>query len=111
MSRSRWWRGESGTSSLEVVGLFASMLAIMILLIQAGVALYAVTATETAARHAARAYSLGSDPYDAASSSLPDWLDHEVTLVGTAHGVEIESSVPILVPGFDLTVTRSAEMP
>lgn len=108
---SRRTDNESGTSTLEVAGLVVVCAMVMMVLVQGGLALYGVTATETAARHAARAYSLDQDPGVAAAAALPGWLAPTVSTFGPGHGVQVETSVPQVVPGMNLTVVRSAVMP
>lgn len=116
MSRDRARRAirikdEAGTSTLEVAGLLTTCLIVLLVLMQAGLALYSITATETAARQAARAYSLDQPPYGAAVAALPGWLEPEVSTFGLAHGVTVVTEVPTLVPGVTISVTRSAELP
>ena len=111
-ARSR--RGESGTSTLEVAGLAPLVLMITLALLYAGFALYGITATQTAARQAARAASLGEDPYTAADAALPGWLEPDVSTYpasGDGTGVRVRTDLPDFLPGTDLVVTREAVMP
>ncbi|MGN6574301.1 MAG: TadE/TadG family type IV pilus assembly protein [Nocardioides sp.] len=106
-------RTERGTSTLEVAGLAPLVLTITLALLYAGFALYGITATQTAARQAARAASLGDDPYAAADAALPGWLDPEVSSFPTGSGttVRVRTDLPDFIPGTDLHVTREAVMP
>jgi hypothetical protein len=102
---------ERGTSTLEVAGLAPLVLIVAFALVNAGFVLYGISAAQTAARQAARAYSLGQDPHAAASAALPRWLGSDVTTFSPGHGVRVRVDLPDLVPGTDLSVTREAVMP
>ena len=105
---------ESGTSTLEVAGLAPLVLMITLALLYAGFALYGITATQTAARQAARAASLGDDPVTAADAALPGWLEPDVSTYpagGSGTGVRVRTDLPDFLPGTDLVVTREAVMP
>lgn len=104
---------ERGTSTLEVAGLAPVVLLVAMALLYAGLALYGVTATQTAARQGARAASLGDDPAAAARAAVPGWLTPEVTSFPTADGttVRVRTDLPDFLPGTDLAVTREAVMP
>jgi TadE-like protein len=105
-------RPERGSASIEFVGFLPVLLVTGLLLIQGAVALYAVTAAATSARHAARAYSLGEDPAGAAQAALPSWLTAQTqTLPGPGHGVRVGVDVPDIVPAMDIRVEREAVMP
>lgn len=109
-------RHERGTSTLEVAGLAPMFLLVLMLLLYAGFALYGITATQTAARQAARAASLGQDPVTAARAALPGWLEPEVSTAPAGSGgegtaVRVRTDLPGFLPGTDLTVTREAVMP
>jgi len=109
-------RGQRGTSTLEVAGLAPMLLLVLIVMLYAGFALYGVSATQTAARHAARAASLGQDPVSAARAALPGWLEPEVSTApagssGDGTAVRVRTDLPGFLPGTDLTVTREAVMP
>lgn len=107
-------RGERGTSTLEVAGLAPLVLMITLALLYAGFALYGITATQTAARQAARAASLDEDPYAAADAALPGWLEPDVSTYptsGSGTGVRVRTDLPDFLPGTDLVVTREAVMP
>jgi Flp pilus assembly protein TadG len=107
-------RDERGTSTLEVAGLAPLVLMITLALLYAGFALYGITATQTAARQAARAASLDQDPYTAADAALPGWLEPQVStfaVAGSGTGVRVRTDLPDFLPGTDLVVTREAVMP
>jgi TadE-like protein len=111
---SRPERTERGTSTLEVAGLAPLVLMITLALLYAGFALYGITATQTAARQAARAASLGEDPFAAADAALPGWLAPEVSSFPTGSSgttVRVRTDLPDFLPGTDLRVTREAVMP
>ena len=107
-------RSERGTSTLEVAGIAPLVLMLTLALLYAGFALYGITATQTAARQAARAASLGEDPYQAADAALPGWLEPEVDSFPTGDSgttVRVRTDLPDFLPGTDLHVTREAVMP
>ncbi len=106
---------ESGTSTLEVVGVTPLVVIVIMLLAQVALSLYAITTAQTAVRQAARADSQGSgNPVQVLNDSLPGWLEvapSDVQLFGPGHGVRARFDVPDLVPFFDLTFTRESVMP
>lgn len=108
-------RDQRGTAALEVIGLAPLVLLLTLVLLYSGLALYGITATQTAARQAARAESLGENPYGAAGAALPGWLQpvsvdpQPVGDGGTR--ISVTTDLPDLLPGTDLLVTRSAAMP
>jgi hypothetical protein len=107
-------RDERGTSTLEVAGVAPVVLFVTLALLYAGFALYGITATQTAARQAARAASLGDDPAAAADAALPGWLEPDVSTYGvgsSGSGVRVRTNLPDFIPGTDLAVTREAVMP
>jgi hypothetical protein len=107
-------RDERGTSTLEVAGLAPLVLMITLAVLYAGFALYGITATQTAARQAARAASLDEDPYAAADAALPGWLEPDVStypVAGSGVGVRVRTDLPDFLPGTDLVVSREAVMP
>lgn len=108
-------RDQRGTSTLEVVGLAPIVLLITLLLLYGGLALYGITATQTAARQAARAASLGDSPYGAADAALPEFLEpadvHVQPLGDGGTRISVTTDLPGMLPGTDLLVTRSVAMP
>jgi hypothetical protein len=103
---------DRGSASLELVGLLPVVLLLGLLALQAGVAMWTMTSTAEAAREAARASSLGADPYAAAEGSLPAAL-HVKSLhsAGAGHGIRLTVDVPriFLLPRFE--VSREAILP
>ncbi|MGH3355960.1 MAG: TadE/TadG family type IV pilus assembly protein [Nocardioidaceae bacterium] len=104
-------RAEGGSTALEMVGLIPIVLVLIMALLQAGFSLYGISATQTAARQAARAASLGDSPEAAADTALPGWLDPTVAMVGPGNGVRVSVNLPDVVPGTDLIVDREAILP
>ncbi|QNN54156.1 TadE/TadG family type IV pilus assembly protein [Nocardioides mesophilus] len=105
-------RGDQrGTSTLEVAGIAPVFLLVTLVLLYCGFAFYGITATQTAARQAARAASLGEDPSAAAADAMPDWLPHTVSTFHGGTGVRVTTNLPDLLPGTDLLVSRDAVMP
>lgn len=104
-------RGEDGTSALEVVGVAPLVLVAILALLYVAFAVHGITAAQTAARQAARAYSLGQDPAAAAEAALPGWFAAEVSTFGPGYGVRVRLDLPDVVPGRELSVTRQAVMP
>lgn len=89
---------------------------VIFLLIQAALALYAITTAQTAVRQAARAYSQGeSSPYAVVNQSVPGWLEvapRDIDLYGQpGHGVRATFDIPDIVPYYDLRITRETVMP
>lgn len=102
---------ERGTSTLEVVGLLPVVAVALVALMQAAIAAYAITATQTAARQGARAESQGDSASAAVRAALPDWLPASISTFGPGHGVRVTVDLPDVVPGTNLNVTRDAVMP
>lgn len=112
-TRSR--RGERGSTALEVAGMAPLVVFVIFLLIQAAMALYAITTAQTAVRQAARAYSQGDpSPIAVVNQSVPGWLEvgaGDVDLYGPGHGVRATFDIPDVIPFYDLRVTRETVMP
>jgi Flp pilus assembly protein TadG len=109
-------RSEAGTSTLEVAGLAPLVLLVSFVLVNAGFALYGVTAAQSAAKHGARVYSIQGDESlakSAAEGALPGWLDASADAGTVADGyrVRVRVDLPDVVPGRDLAVMREAVMP
>lgn len=104
---------ERGTATLEVAGLAPLVLMVTMAMLYGGFALYGIGATQTAARHGARAASLGDDPAAAARAALPRWLTADVSTMSVDDGtlVRVRTDLPDVLPGTDLVVTREAVMP
>lgn len=103
---------EHGVASIEVVGLLPLVALVASLVLQFVAAAYAAHATESAARAAARAYSLGDDPAAAARRSLPSGI-HPVRV--TVHGPHHAASVTVHIPRLSVLplddVTKTVVMP
>jgi Flp pilus assembly protein TadG len=111
--RSHRGRRDRGVAAVEVLALYPVLILLATFALQAGAAMWTVSATNEAARTAARAYSLGHDPEAAAERSLPGAmrvLDLQ-TFGGSAHGVHLEVQVPRVSPLPRFTVTREAVLP
>lgn len=104
-------RREHGTSTLEVAGIIPLVFVVILLLVQAALALYTIGTAQTAARQGARAWSQGHDPEQVVRDSVPSWIDVTTTRFGPGKGVRAELDVPGVVPFFDLTVDREVVMP
>ncbi|WP_186526126.1 TadE/TadG family type IV pilus assembly protein [Leekyejoonella antrihumi] len=105
-------RNQRGSASIELVGLLPVVVVVVLLVLQFIAAAYVSNVTTTAARAAARAYSLGENPTAAVDRSLPFGLRAKVvTLYGPDHGATVEVTVPRLGPLPAPTVSESAVMP
>lgn len=104
-------RDERGTSTLEVVGIAPLVVLLLLILVQAAMALYGITTAQTAARQGARAYSQGHDPYSVVRHSVPSWMGVDIQTFGPGHGVKATLDLPDIVPGYNLKVTRETVMP
>lgn len=104
-------RRESGTSTLEVVGMAPLVVLLLLILTQAALALYGITTAQTAARQGARAYSQGEDPYAVVRNSVPGWMSVEVDTFGPGHGVKATLDLPDFLPVYNLKVSRETVMP
>jgi hypothetical protein len=105
----RLWRNQSGSSAMELLGIFPLMLMAALAGWQILLAAACVTSAENAARAASRASSESTG-----WNALPSWM-HEgssVNLSGETATVVVR--VPIVFPGLthdSIKVTRSAVMP
>lgn len=116
MTASNRGHRERGTAALEVAGMAPLVVFVIFLLIQAAMALYAITTAQTAVRQAARAYSQGeSSPYTVVNQSVPSWLEvapGDVDLYGQpGHGVRATFDIPDVIPFYNLQITRETVMP
>lgn len=103
-------RGSRGSVSIEVVVLIPIMIGVALMSLQLGVAGWTASQTQEAARQAARAQSLGSDPRTAAEGALPAALRVEaLSAEGETVTLRVEVPTVSLLPTF--TVTRSVTMP
>jgi hypothetical protein len=106
---SRRTRSERGSVSLEVVGLVPLLILVALLTLQLGVAGWTASQTQEAARAAARAQTLGEDPWSAAQASLPGALEID-DLNRSGDRVELRVRVPRVSPLPGFTVTRDVSM-
>lgn len=104
-------RREQGTTAVEMTVMAPIVLLVALALAHGALAIYGITATQTAARQAARAFSLNEDPAAAARDALPGWLPSVTETFGPDHGVIVRVDLPDVVPGTELIVTRRAELP
>ena len=90
---------QSGQATVEVVALLPILIALLAAVWQAVLAGHAAWAATTAARAAARAYAIGTDPREAARAHLPGSLERELRVSTESDGeVEIAVRIPPL-PG------------
>ncbi len=110
-SARRHRRADGGWLSLELVGMFGLLLATVFAVLQVLAGAFALSEANTAARAAARAASLGEDPYSAAASAVSPSL-RPVTVSGSGETWSVSVPVPVVVGWLPLhAVTRSATMP
>lgn len=108
--------GDRGQSAIEFLGVLPFLLLLIVAALQLFYTLYTVNATDTAARAAARAESLGGSPQQAAADALPSFLRGSLRSVNypARETVTVSVEVPVLFPGLSLPafhVDRSASMP
>src|SRR4051812_46644673 len=100
--------GQRGQASIELVALLPLLLLLAALAWQAALAGQAVWLTGAAARSAARAAAVGSDPLRAARGSLPPALARFVRVRSLRDGaVEVALGVPSVVGGSRLATVRA----
>ncbi len=101
-------------AAIEFVALVPIMLLVAVMVFQVGLAAWAMTSADKAARSAARAASMGRNPYAAAQASLPGNLQATaVTPLGSpgGHAYRVTVRIPKVTP-LDLgSVHREAVMP
>ncbi|WP_051222721.1 hypothetical protein [Conexibacter woesei] len=88
--------GESGQASIEFVALLPLLLAAALVLLQLLVVGVSAWLASTAARDAARASALGTDPRRAAVTSLPAPFRRHLTVTTRAPSVHINLRIPTL---------------
>lgn len=107
---------DSGSTALEYVAMLPLFSFVVLLALQAFVAVTVASSAEDAARAAAQARARGGSPETAAQGALPSWLsdnvqDVEVVQDGSLYRVEVDISVPILLSAFTgTTATGRATM-
>lgn len=104
-------RRDRGSASLELIGLIPVVGLVFLMLMQSAAAVYTLQATTDAARQAARGYSLGMDPQEAADAALPGALEVRSVSTYAPHGVILTVNVPRIVPIGPDSVTRRAVLP
>ncbi|WP_236246556.1 TadE/TadG family type IV pilus assembly protein [Streptomyces sp. CC210A] len=113
-------RGDRGQAALEYVGVLPLLLLVGVLVIQLGIAVFAVQQAGTAARAAARMAShdepdrsYGQAGQDAMSSWLADGARFDAQAGHDAVTVTATVPIPSLIPGLldGMEARRSATMP
>lgn len=103
---------EAGVATLEYVAILPAALFVVALAVQMIIAVQTAQATTSAARQAARAYSLGRDPHAAADGVLSSRMTVTNLQVGPPyHTATITVKIPTLHGLPQWTVTRTAVMP
>jgi hypothetical protein len=103
---------DDGQASIELVALLPLLLATALLLFQLLLIGASAWLASTAARDAARASALGTDPRAAASSSLPAPFRHGLTVTSASPGrIQVRLSIPTLtgVPLGSTSATAAME--
>ncbi|MEV4920304.1 TadE/TadG family type IV pilus assembly protein [Streptomyces tirandamycinicus] len=112
-------RPDRGQTAIEYLGWIPILLLVALAAIQLGIAVYAVQQAGTAARAAARTYSMqNGDAVGAGKAAISDWLADGTEISPGGPGVEevtmtARIAIPSVVPGIaDFgRATRSATMP
>jgi hypothetical protein len=94
--RERGGGGESGQASVEFVALLPLLLAAALVLLQLLVVGVSAWLAATAARDAARASAVGTDPRSAAVASLPAPFRRDLTVTTRAPSVRVRLRIPTL---------------
>ncbi|HEY0949920.1 TadE/TadG family type IV pilus assembly protein [Nocardioides sp.] len=102
-------RDERGTVAIEVVALVPLLVLVALYTLQVGVAGWAASQTQEAARQSARAQSLGRDPVAAAEDALPAGL-HVSRVDVSGDSVKLVVEVPRVAPLPAFTVEREVAM-
>lgn len=98
--------------TLEYVAILPAALAVLAFGVQMVIGVDTAESTTSAARQAARAYSLGEDPRAAAQGALSGQMRiTDFELSGPDHTVTLTVAVPTLRGLPQWTVTRRASMP
>ncbi len=112
--RSRSRRREKGLASIELIAMAPLLFTVALVITQIGIAGWTMVSAGDAARHAARAASMGEDPYSAAEGSLPSGL-HPERVEGSPSLGTVSYTVTVRVPSISIidvgTVSRTAVMP
>jgi Flp pilus assembly protein TadG len=104
--------GDDGVATLEYVAVLPAALFVVAIAVQMVIGVDTAQSASSAARQAARAYSLGEDPRTAADNALSGRM-HITSLStgGPHHSVTLTVQVPTLRGLPRWTVTRTAVMP
>jgi hypothetical protein len=97
---------DDGQASVELVALLPLLLAAALVLFQLLLIGASAWLAATAARDAARASALGTDPRAAATSSLPSPFRHGAAVTTTDHGIRVRLPIPTLT-GISLGTTSA----
>lgn len=92
----RMLRGQEGQASVELVALLPLLLAVALMLFQLLLVGASAWLASTAARDAARASAVGSDPRAAASSSLPAPFRRGLSVADARPGIRVRLTIPTL---------------
>lgn len=113
----RWGRS-TGQASVEFLGALPAVIAVALMAWQLVLAGHTAWMTSNAARVAARAEAVGSDPGSAARSALPDHLERELQIrtidaPGGNRQVRVRVRVPLVLHRWKapLKVVASAGLP
>jgi Flp pilus assembly protein TadG len=106
-------RNDDGVATLEFLALLPIALFFVLACIQLVIGVDTAQSASSAARQAARAYSLGENPRTAAENALSGSMRITQLTVGAAgyHSVTLTVAVPTFRGMPTLTVTRTAVMP
>jgi pilus assembly protein CpaE len=103
-------REEDGQATVELIALLPALAATITLAWQALLAGETWWLTSTAARSAARAHAVGTDPRAAARAALPSELRDDVRVRTGGDDVTVRVAIPSLVGGRLGSVSASARM-
>jgi len=102
--RSRGRSREHGQAAIELALIIPIAVAVLLLLLQTIAAAAGASHIRDAARDGARAVERGASPYQAATDSLPSWVDLESVNFCGRGCIQVSGNVPIGVPGvFEVT--------
>lgn len=108
MSERPRYDGDSGQASVELVAALPFLLLGLVVALQLVLVGFTAWSAGGAARAAARADYVGSDPAAAARAALPDRLATDAEVHSGTDGVEVELTVPRLLPVFPRIVLSSS---
>lgn len=94
-------RAEAGQVSAELVGMFALIMTVLLMLWQIALVGYTFVLADHAAREGARAMAVGSDIEDAAIADVPGAWKPSTEIDEGDDEVEVSMDVPALVPGLE----------